>query len=127
MTIGVMNRVEELADRPVGGRPDLVIPYKNLVPLDEIIAESFGMGVTAKKVKDEYQKLVEAIGSEFAVLVDSSRAELEAATKPEIAEGVMRVREGKLVIEPGYDGEYGKIKIFGEEERVSLSRPTSLF
>jgi PHP family Zn ribbon phosphoesterase len=122
-----MYRVEELADRPPGAKPRGAIPFKSLVPLDEIIAESYGMGVAARKVKEEYKNLVEKIGSEFAALVDASRSDLERATNPEVAEGIMRVREGRLHIEPGYDGEYGKVKIFGEGEAASAAKQASLF
>ncbi len=127
LTVGVMYRVDELADRPVGGRPDRVIPFKSLVPLDEIIGESLDLGASSKRVKEEYKKLVERLGTEFAVLVDASDSDLEGATTPEIAEGIRRVREGKLHIEPGYDGEYGVVKIFTASERKEISTQTSLF
>lgn len=127
VTIGVMYRVEELADRTAGAKPQGAIPFKSLVPLDEIIAESYGMGVGAKKVKEEYKNLIEKIGSEFAALVDASRSDLEHATTPEVAEGIMRVREGRLTIIPGYDGEYGKVKIFADGERNAMTKQTSLF
>ncbi len=127
MTVGVMNRVEELADRPVGGRPDAVIPYKSLVPLDEIIAEGFGLGTASKKVKEEYKSLIQKFGSEFNILVDAPKLELEKSIRPEVVEGIMRVREGRLKIEPGYDGEYGKVRIFEEGERGEISKQKSLF
>lgn len=127
MTVGVMNRVEELADRPMGGKPEKTIPFKSLIPLDEIIAEALGAGPSSKKVKEEYKSLVEKIGSEFKVLVDASPSELEAATTPAIVEGIIRVREGRLRIAPGYDGEYGKVKIFEKGEPRSISKQSALF
>jgi len=127
LTVGVMNRVDKLADRPLGGKPENAIPYKNMVPLDEIIAEAFGMGTSAKKVKDEYRKLIEAFGTEFTVLLDASKSELEAAAAPEVVLGILRVREGKLQIEPGYDGEYGKVKIFEEGEFTKTKTAGTLF
>ena len=127
MTVGVMYRVEELADRPAGVKPEGAIPFKSMVPLDEIIAEAFGMGASAKKVKEEYKNIVEKIGSEFAVLVEASKSDLERATTPEVAEGIQRVREGRLRIEPGFDGEYGKVKIFDEGEHHQFSPQAALF
>lgn len=128
MTVGVMYRVDELADRPAGCAPPAgAIPFKSMVPLDEIIAESMGVGTASKKVKEEYKRLVEKIGTEFRVLIDASRSDLEAATTPEVAEGIARVREGRLHIEPGYDGEYGHVKIFAEGERMAATPQASLF
>lgn len=128
VTVGVLNRVGELADRPEGFRPERAIPFKNMVPLDEIIADSLGVAsATTKKVEEEYQKLVKGFGGEFTVLFDASRESLADFTKPEVVEGIMRVRGGKLVIDPGYDGEYGKVKIFGDEERKKISAQSTLF
>lgn len=121
VTVGVMYRVEELADRPLGGKPARTVPFKSLVPLDEIIGESFGLGVASKKVRAVYQDLMTKLGSEMVVLLDVSRTQLTVATAPEVAEGIMRVREGRLHIEPGYDGEYGKVKIFDENERKEFA------
>ncbi|MBI4137860.1 MAG: DNA helicase UvrD [Candidatus Sungbacteria bacterium] len=127
VTVGVLNRVEKLADRPLGFTHAGSIPYKSLVPLDEIIAEGLGMGTSAKRVKAEYRKLIDAIGSEFAALVDAPRSDLASATTPEIVQGIIAVREGKVRIEPGYDGEYGKVKIFAEGETPGATPQGALF
>ncbi len=127
LTIGVLNRVDSLADRPKGFKPENAIPFKSLVPLGEIIAEAEGVLSGAKQVEQEYNNLIEKLGSEFKILLDVSRKELEAATLPEIAEGIMRVREGKVYIEPGFDGVFGKVRIFSKGEQKSLSKQTTLF
>ncbi|MBU3964803.1 endonuclease Q family protein [Patescibacteria group bacterium] len=117
LTIGVMYRVEELADRPVGGKPERVIPYKNLIPLEEIIADALGLGKISKATRAEYVKLICALGSEFNILLDAPIEEIAKHSEPIIAEGVKRTREQKAKVVPGFDGEYGKIKIFEESER----------
>ncbi|MBI2640213.1 MAG: DNA helicase UvrD [Candidatus Sungbacteria bacterium] len=127
MTIGVLNRVRQLADRGEGERPANVVPFKNLIPLDEVIGGAFGVGVSSKKVKDEYMRLVNAFGSEFALLVDADEQEIRNGTPAEVAEGIIRVRQKKVRIDPGYDGEYGKIKIFEEGEQKEIIKKTALF
>ena len=127
LTVGVLYRVDELADRPMGARPEGAIPYKNLVQLDEIIAESFGVGTASKRVQTAYHELLGRIGSEFSILIDASDSDLKSAAPPEVFEGIRRVREGKLHIEPGYDGEYGIVKIFTAGERKSITTQKTLF
>ena len=126
LTIGVMNRVEELADRKEGYSPEGAIPFKSLVPLNEIIAESLGMTIVSKQVDIEYKNLIKKFGSEFNVLLDATKGDLESGTLPEITEGIVRVREGKVFIEPGYDGVYGKIRIFSQGEQKTLSKQGTL-
>jgi len=127
LTIGVLNRVEELADRPAGFKPEGIIPFKNLIPLEEIIADSLGMTVGTKQVLEEYKNLIKKFANEFNILLNASREELENASLPEIAEGIIRVREGKVQVEPGYDGVYGKIRIFSKGEQKTISKQNTLF
>jgi len=126
LTIGVLNRVDKLADRPEGGRPEKVIPYKSLIPLEEIIADSLDLGVGTKAVEKQYKELINKFGSEFKILLEVSESEITHAFGPELGEAIKRVREGKVKIDPGYDGEYGKISIFQEGEQEGLSRQKSL-
>ena len=125
LTIGVMHRVEDLADRPVDYKPSNRPPFKKLVPLLEIIAEVMNSTVAAKKVQDEFERLINIFGDEISILTDISIKDIEAESDYKLAEAIKRVRENKLVISPGFDGEYGKVKIFADDE--ILTRNNSLF
>jgi len=116
LTVGVMNRVDTLADRSPGTQPSSAIPCRHLVPLQEIIAAALGQGPDTKGVLMEYQRMISSLGSEFSILLDLPQNEIAKSALPKIVEGIMRVREGKLNIVPGYDGVFGKISIFSEEE-----------
>jgi uncharacterized protein (TIGR00375 family) len=117
VTVGVMNRVEQLADRPEGYKPSSAISFKNLIPFDEIIAESKGVAPTSVSVERDYHSLVAKFGTEFNILLRASEEELHKGLPSRIAEGVIRVRKGKVNINPGFDGEYGKIGIFNESDK----------
>lgn len=114
VTVGVMHRVEDIADREEGYVPSGAVPYRNLIPLEEIVAEAKGAQVGTGAVREEYFKLCARLGSEFSVLLDVPLEELTKHTSSRIAEGIRRVREGQVQIKPGYDGAYGEIHIFGD-------------
>ncbi|MEK7647318.1 MAG: endonuclease Q family protein [Patescibacteria group bacterium] len=119
VVVGVLHRVAKLSDRKMppishnfhhesAGR----VPYYNLIPLDEVIGEALGVGPSSKKVKEKYKNLIVKFGSEPDILMKTSPEELEAAGEKQIAEAVGRMREGRVKIKPGYDGEYGEVSIF---------------
>ncbi len=114
LTIGVLNRVEELADRPEGFVPEGNVPFKSVIPLSEIISHFTGTNqLYSKKVWAEYTRIVEGIGSEFGALLDSPVEELRKFTDGKIAQAIVDVREGRIEMKPGYDGEYG-YPVFGD-------------
>lgn len=127
LVVGVLSRVEELADRPEGFVPENAIPFKSLIPLQEVIAEVFSMGVNTKKVQTAYKELIDKFGSEFNILLDVSLNELKSSGFSVFAEAISRMRQGNIKISPGYDGEYGKIRIFTETEKKDFSGQKTLF
>ena len=115
--MGVLNRVEQLSDREQGFQPKNIIPFKSLIPLKEILGEVLEVGSNTKTVQKQYQSLIKKFGSEFNVLLEEPISNFKGEVAPEVIEAIERVRQGKVSIEPGYDGEYGKIKIFSSKER----------
>jgi uncharacterized protein (TIGR00375 family) len=127
VTVGVVNRVEKLADRPEGFKPPNAIPFKNLIPLDEIIASAKGLGKGSISVEREYRLYLAKFGTEFDVLLRASKEELLKELPVKIAEGVLLARQGKVNIKPGYDGEYGTVSVFEENPAVKNEEQLSLF
>jgi uncharacterized protein (TIGR00375 family) len=123
LIIGVMNRVDELADRPSfakasEGKPAGKPGFRKLVELDKIIAEALGVASrSSKKAKIAYDNLVRQAGTEMAVLLDLSLDDLSTMASERIAEGIRRVRAGELSIEPGFDGQYGIVRIFDDDKK----------
>ncbi len=136
LLVGVLSRVEDLADREFGFVPPRAVPYKSVIPLEEIIAEVYGVGTQSKKVAGMYNQMTnfkfsdqdrslrqisnEDPISEFQILLDLSQDEIGKLGNIEIAEAVMRVRNGQVRVEGGYDGLFGKINIFNESEREKI-------
>ncbi len=128
LTVGVMNRIEVLADRAEGYTPDNRPAFKSIVPLQEIISDAFGVGVNSKRVQTEFDSIIDAVAPEFEVLLHSDLEKIGATAQPIVAEGIKRVRDGKLHILPGYDGEFGTVKVFTDAERErAKTNQSSLF
>jgi uncharacterized protein (TIGR00375 family) len=136
LLVGVLNRVEALADREYGFTPKRAIPFKSVIPLEEVIAATYGTGV-GKKVLDTYERMVttppasghplftkEGVGgscySEFQILLDLPKEEIAKISDLMIAESVIRIREGQVKLAGGYDGVFGKIEIYSDAERKKL-------
>jgi uncharacterized protein (TIGR00375 family) len=138
LLVGVLNRVDELADREWGFVPPRSVPYKSVIPLEEVIAETLQVGVQSKKVVAMYEQMVgkpisPSAGqqvSEFEILLDLEEGQIAAISSADIAKSLLRVREGNVHIEAGYDGVFGKVHIFeGDERQKILKKPrqASLF
>jgi uncharacterized protein (TIGR00375 family) len=116
LTLGVLHRVEELSDRPWNFVPKNAIPQKHVIQLQEIISDCREVAPSSKKVQAEYERMLVKGGREFDILLDKTKEELLTFTDEKVAEAIIRVREEKVNIIPGYDGEFGKISIFREFE-----------
>lgn len=132
LTVGVMARVEKLADRTAkeaGRASKNRPPFISLIPLAEIIAEICQQGVNTKKVKEAYNQIITQAGSELAVLMDLPLENLQKITESEIiVESIKRMRAGQIISDPGYDGVYGKIMLFTDKEKKNFnSKNLSLF
>lgn len=127
VTVGVLNRVNELADRIPGFKPVNAAPFYRLVELDKIIAEALGIkGRHSKLVQQYYAKMILEGGSQLRILLDMPPKELSAIAPEEVVEGIKRVRSGKLYVNPGFDGQYGEVHIYKEGERLKKTQ-TALY
>ena len=127
MTLGVLHRVEDLATRKEGEKPKKTHPYYHVIPLAEIISEIVGVGPKSKKVAYHYDKAIKTLGSELNILHDMPIEKIATAPVPFLGEAIRRMRAGQVKIIPGYDGEYGRIKVFNPEEKDRLTGQKSLF
>jgi uncharacterized protein (TIGR00375 family) len=126
VTIGVMARVEELADRREGERSPRARPYFNIIPLPEIIGEAKNQKPETKGVQEIFQRMLNGLGNELFILQDSPPEDIERIAGSLVAEGIRRMRKGEVKIAAGYDGEYGTIKLFTPEEREQLAKQISM-
>ncbi|MBN1870086.1 MAG: hypothetical protein JW847_05885 [Candidatus Omnitrophica bacterium] len=117
VTVGVMARVQELADQRQGRKPPRWRPYCNLIPLPEIIAEAEETGPNSKTVNTLFFQMLHKLGHEMFILSDAPIDTIQKAGNALIAEGVRRVRAGEVSIAAGYDGEFGTISLFTSAER----------
>jgi len=123
LTVGVMNRVDELADREPDFRPSDTHGYVKLVELDKIIAEAIGVkSRNSKKVQELYNHLLSEFGSEMEILLNIEPKQIEQAAGSHVAEALRRVRHGDMVVKPGFDGQYGVVKIFNDQEKADIGQ-----
>jgi uncharacterized protein (TIGR00375 family) len=122
LTVGVLQRVEKLADREEGFKPRGAIPFKSLLPLYEIVSHAMGVNqLYSKRVIALQDALIQRFGNEFEVLLNASEKDLLKATNEKIVDGIIKTREGKAKYIPGYDGVYG-IPVFTDEEYSKLKK-----
>jgi DNA helicase-2/ATP-dependent DNA helicase PcrA len=124
LTVGVLHRVHELADR---SSPRLSKAFHSLIPLPEILSEILDCGPATKRVTGLYDRLLAELGPELAILMDIPPADLEAAGGPLLAEAIQRMRENRVIREGGFDGRYGMIRLFHAGEKGVTVGQTGLF
>lgn len=117
LTVGVLQRVEELADRPEGFRPENAKDFKILIPLSEVLARVLGKGIATQATWKEYNNLVNAFDSEFEVLLNTTLEDLKRITNENVAKAILINRENKMGIKPGYDGVYGEPNFDGKQKK----------
>ncbi len=120
VTVGVMNRVAALADRPEGEMPRGALPYDRLISLAEVVGEVRGAGPQTKGVRKVCRRLLERLGPELAILMRVPLEEIEQAGGKVLAEGIRRMRHAEVTIEAGYDGEFGVVRLFRAGEQAEL-------
>jgi uncharacterized protein (TIGR00375 family) len=111
LVIGVLNRVEQLADREDGYMPKKAIPFKTLIPLNEIISAFVSAEISTKKVWEIYNRLIDRFRNEFNILLNAEKNDLQKVVDERLVDLIIKNRENKLHVEPGYDGVYGKLII----------------
>ncbi|HBA86503.1 MAG TPA: DNA helicase UvrD [Geobacter sp.] len=111
VTVGVLHRVELLADRPAGARPKNAPPFRSLIPLVDLIGGVLGVGSGAKKVQALYFSLLQQLGNEFRILLEVPLDDIAQASSAALARAIGRMRLGEVEIDPGYDGRFGTVSV----------------
>ena len=127
LTMGVSHRVEQLADRKEGFLPARAKPYESLVPLPEVLAASMGLGTGSRRVEQLYEEMLAGLGSEFEILREVPVEEIQRKAGYLAAEGIRRLRNRQVKRIPGFDGEYGRIRLFTSDEIRNTEGQLSLF
>jgi DNA helicase-2/ATP-dependent DNA helicase PcrA len=123
LTVGVMHRVEVLADRPEGHRPDRGRDFRCLISLPQVVGELLGVGPKSRTVTDGVAALVARLGPEFGILTDVPLDDVARCGPPLLPEALDRLRRGAVTREAGYDGVYGTIRLFAADELAAASGP----
>ncbi|MCG8570470.1 MAG: UvrD-helicase domain-containing protein [Spirochaetes bacterium] len=127
VVIGVLNRVMEIADRSDPLERPNRIPFQYIIPLKEILAEIYGVGEKSKKVAAHYESLIAGLGSELDILLNKSLEQIQQLGGEQLSTAVRRMRNKQVILQPGYDGEYGRITLFKENEDKNNQYQDSLF
>ncbi len=127
VTVGVLYRVEELADRAAGFKPNNAKQFYSLIPLPEVLSEILNVGPNTKTVNKKLDHLLTKLGSELTILFDLPLTDIEKIGGALLAEGIRRIRAGDVKKLGGYDGEFGTITLFTEKEKTSLAAQSAMF
>lgn len=127
LTLGVLYRVESLADRPDGRRSPRAAAFRSLIPLEDVLSEVLQVGPTSKKVLQAGDRLIRTFGSELDILCRVPREDLDRCGISLLSEAIERMRDGRVKFDPGYDGEFGQVRIFDPEQRQALQGQQNMF
>ena len=127
MTLGVLYRVEELADREEGIQPQNRQAFQSIIPLREILSEILSVGPNTKKVSYHYDRLLGQLGPELDIINFLDVDQIKAVDLPYFSEAILRARRNEVKVHPGYDGEFGRISLFNAKEKETLSGQKKLF
>ncbi|MBW2994396.1 endonuclease Q family protein [Candidatus Woesearchaeota archaeon] len=124
LTIGVLHRVDELADKPEGHKPKTAKPFRHMIPVSELISAGVGTGVNTQKVWKVYNDLIAEFGNEMKIALDASEDKLKKIASEKVVDLIMRNRGQKIEFQPGYDGEYGRPIFDATKKQKPIAKPS---